>query len=101
MFVLAGSFENGASVPTATVFATYVLPQWVYDKIYPVFAETRIELKKVELINDDWTVESSNPNLVLTISSNLTISLVNVENAFTTTKARAFRVAFDLLIDNE
>ena len=101
MFVLAGSFENGANVPTATNFASYQLPKWIYDKIYPVFASTRIEIKKVDLYADDWSAESSSPYLTLTISSDSSISLVNIEQAFTTTKARAFRVEFDLLIDNE
>ena len=100
MLVLAGSFESGANVPS-TGFANYVLPQWVYDKIYPVFG-SRIEVQQVRLFNEDWSSELSQPTLVLSMNDGThSLFLANVESAFTTIKERSFRVQFDLLIDNE
>lgn len=100
MLVLSGSFTAGSEVPAATNFALYTLPEWIFDKIYPVFALQRIEVKEVVLYNDDWSEESNSPVLVLTKGSGGVIGFANVAPAFNVTKDRAFRVQFDLLIDN-
>lgn len=99
MFVLAGSFDSGTSIPSGT-FASFELPKWIMDKIYPVFS-SRVEIKEVALYNEDWSTEDSKLVLVLTKATNSLMSFINVQTGFTITKDRSFRIQCDLLIDNE
>lgn len=97
MMVLAGTFESGANVPAST-WASFGMASWISDKVFPVFGGSRIEIKEVKLYNDDWSTEGTSPSIVLTKYSDR-LEFVNL-TPLTTTKARAFRVQFDLLIDN-
>ena len=98
MLVLAGTFESGVTIPS-TNFAQFDIPQWVADKIFPVWGGSRIDAKDLILINDDWTIEDNTLSIVLTISGN-SLFLSNVSSPLTTTKERSFRIQFDLLIDS-
>lgn len=99
MFVLAGTYDEGAIVQGGDL-CSFRLPQYIYDKIYPVFATSRIEVKGLTLISDDWTSESTKPSIVLTKAGDRYISFANVTPNFAVSQARAFRLQFDLLIDN-
>lgn len=99
MFVLAGSFDNGAEVARQK-WASVSLPSWITSKIFPVFASSRISVQLINLYGDDWTQETTKPNIVLTINGS-NLEMENVSNAFNTSKARYFRIQFDLLIDAE
>lgn len=100
MFVLAGTFTQGSLVPDTATFATYTLPAWVYQKIYPVFASTRVSIEQAKLWGDDWTSETYPISLVMTKLGSNQIGFQNLTNDFNVSKDRSFRVQFDLLIDN-
>lgn len=96
-FVVAGTITSGTTI-SASTFATFVVPNWIFNKIYPVFASTLIEVKTVSLRGDDWT--SENLSVVLEKQTDNTI-VIKVGGALTPTKDRAFRLQYDLIIDNE
>lgn len=98
LLVCAGNVADGSSILTNDDVATFTLPEWIYNKIIPVWASTRIEAKNTVFYNDDWSSQSV--GIVLTKLSGNTISFKSVSD-ITFTKDRAFRVAFDLLIDND
>lgn len=98
MFVLAGGFASGTTI-SAGQFAVFDIPQWIADKIFPVFGASNIEVKEVPLYNADWTVDDNKPPLVLQKSGHY-VFIKNVSTSFTLAKDRSFRVQFDLLIDN-
>ena len=98
MLVLAGEIANGTALPSLTNLDVYSLPLWVYNKIYPVWATTYIELKALVLRDNDWVSQSVNVTLTRVSSNRLAIQTAG---AITLTATRKFRIQFDLLIDNE
>lgn len=98
MMVCAGTIANTTVIANNAAIATYNLPDYILNKIYPVWASTRLEMKTISFLADDWT--SQNAYITLTIgTNNLTINLTS--GNLTLTANRAFRIQFDLLIDNE
>jgi len=98
MIVFAGDIEQDAVLPYDGAFVTIDdLPSWVLDKIVPQssYSGTYIDRKDVPLLADDAT--SQNGAFILRKSTTLFVTFGGV----TATKDRSFRVAFDLLIDNE
>ena len=95
MLVLAGNFENAVSVTQGAVLATFAIPEFVLNKISTVIG-SNIEYKQVSAYSADYDTQSmvfllrKFATLVITCNSNITF-----------TKARTFRIQFDLLIDNE
>lgn len=95
MIVLAGNFENAVSVTQGAVLATFAIPEFILNKISTVIG-SNIEYKQVSAYSTDYDTQSivflfrKLTNLVITCNSNITF-----------TKTRAFRIQFDLLIDNE
>lgn len=100
MLVLAGSIANETTVPAGT-YAQFNLPEWIRNKIYPVFAGTRLEIKEVPLYGDDWSTEEHYPFAIALTKNNDGLAFINVNYPAVTTAERFFRVQFDLLIDNE
>lgn len=96
MFVCAGSITDETTLTTGTL-ATFTLPEWILNKIYPVWADQYIESKQIKLIANNFTEQTFTVVLVKG-STNITIY---VSGAVTLTANRSFRVQFDLLIDNE
>lgn len=96
MFVLAGNIDDEVLITGGSVLATFVLPSWIANKIYPIFS-SYIERKTISLTANDWTTQDMNVLLSKT-GNNIYISLVS---NITLTAQRFFRVQFDLLIDNE
>lgn len=94
MFVLAGSVANGTALGSGIVWATYTLPEWIMDKIYPVWS-SYIENKSVTMMAADWTSQSIS---IITNKTTHTITLITAGSP-TLTADRSFRVQFDLLID--
>ena len=97
MFVVAGVIENGTAISNNTGIAGFKLPQWVMDKIFPVFATSIIETKSVDYRGvNDWSNQGSSCYLAK-YSSGINI----VSGSITATADRGFRIQFDLLIDSE
>lgn len=95
MIVLAGTYANGAVIPSITLLCTFDLPDFIMDKINPL-ATQLIEYKT--LVAYAANASSQTQNCYLRKSTNLGI----VTNAaLTLTAERNFRIQFDLLIDSE
>ena len=97
MFVIAGNIANTTAILTNDVRCKFDLPQWILDKIFPVWDSSRVDIKAFPLIADDWSTQSL--QFVMTKLSN-GIEIGN-SAAVTLTADRSFRIQFDLLIDNE
>lgn len=95
LVVLAGTIADESVLTNGMTFATFELPQWIRDKIVPVWS-TYIERKSVTLWADDWSSQEDNMSISKVSNGVAIISLTPV----TLTKERKFRVQFDLLIDN-
>ena len=99
LFVCAGSIANGTTISNNDEIVRYQLPKWIYDKIYPVWDTYRVELKSVNLTASNWSTQEF--KVVLNKSATEgRILITKVEN-LTLSADRSFRIAFDLLIDNE
>ena len=98
MLVLAGSFENETIIESNSNLADFNLPSWILEKIYPVWATIFIETKVITLNANDWTQQT-----LSCVLGKFTNSLVinTLSGGLTLTAKRAFRIQFDLLIDNE
>lgn len=97
MIVLAGTLENGAVLSNVN-WANIVIPQWIHDKIYPVFAISAIEIKAVTARDNAYNSQS----LSFLIGKATGHSLyINQTANLTLTSEKYFRLVFDLLIDNE
>lgn len=95
LIVIAGSVENGTQIPNDTMVTLKDLPQFIFDKVVPVFGDY-VESKQYILWGSDLTSQSSNLFL-----KKATQTLQIVVTNLTLTADRTFRAQFDLLIDNE
>lgn len=98
MFVIAGKIDSGTSL-TKTSWFQIALPDYIKDKIVPIFEQDQtIEFKVVEMRKTDG---SSPQNITLSLFKTIggSIGLYNNSEA-ALTDDKYFRVQFDLLIDN-
>ena len=98
MIVSAGSFNNGVEIPNNAVIAMFTPPAWVINKIVPVWASEYIQKIEVELVADDWTRQTMPVTLR---KHNYDLYIETQGGSITLTANRAFRVQFELLIDND
>lgn len=96
MIVLSGSVANGTTISSGSI-ATYEVPTFIMNKIYPVWASRFLEIKTLTLVADDFSTQT------LSALFNINTGKLNIyiQNSATLSKDRAFRLQFDLLIDNE
>ena len=94
MVVLAGHVAD-ATVLTGRKICTISLPDWVFNKITPVFGNN-MEYTQLYLYADDTTTQ----NTAITFFKE-TNNLAMYRASLTLTKDRSFRILFDLLIDAE
>ena len=95
MVVLAGSIVSGTSLSWTGSYAKCVdVPQWVLDKIYPLI-DNYIAKNVVSAFNVDLSAQTI--DVWLRKTTDLFLSMGSI----TTTKDRAFRISFDILIDND
>lgn len=102
MLVLAGTIENGTIVPIGVnrPWATFNLPNYILDKIIPVWATDFIESKSATLRADDWTTQSQTLSLIKKTNA-LELAPTGSATSITLTAKRNFKIQFDLLIDAE
>lgn len=101
MFVLAGTIEDETVLADGTTLATYTLPKWIFDKIYPVWNDAWLEFRNIETIATNWDVENL-PVAIQKSSLPNKIKLMKAGGAsFIATQTGSFRYQFDLLIDDE
>lgn len=96
MVVCAGSITNGTTLTTGNI-ATFTLPEWILNKIYPVWSNAYIEKKDIKFFADNFTEQTTTGIL----SKGSTSIAIYVSSALTLTANRAFRIQFDLLIDTD
>ena len=80
---------------TGTHLVRYYPPQWILDKIFPVWSSVRIEVKQLQAFNDDW----SHQDFDVTLSKSDEYIYIDCNSTITMDKTRSFRIQFDLLID--
>lgn len=95
MLVCAGTVENGVTIANNSIIASYTLPDYIKNKIYPVW-DNNIEVKQVPMYASDWSTQ----NLYCKFQK-ITAGLQIQTGALTLTAERSFRAQFDLLIDSE
>ena len=95
MVVLAGTVADETVLPTA-VIASADIPEYIYDKIYPVVNDVVLRSSQT-FFATNYSVQSATLSLVKGNNSNISIYL----NGITLTADRSFRFQFDLLIDAE
>lgn len=97
MIVVAGTIAGGTTEYNGSILAKVNVPQWVKDKIYPLYNVGLIwgTFKAVDTV-DDVLVDIK---VLLVKNNNNEIALVQDGNQ-TFTNSTVFRYQFDLLIDN-
>ena len=100
MLVLAGSIANTTAIADSTNLAEFTIPEWIGNKIFPVWSTTYIEGKIITFRADDWSTQTATITLVKNTSTSI-LFRKSGGGTFTLTADRSFRIQFDLLIDNE
>lgn len=95
--VIACSLANGTAVTSSWGVCNITLPKWIYDKIYPVFAGSLIDMRSVSAYANDWSNQSVQIKCAKASNNKIYFEF----GALTLTKDRGFRYQLDLLIDNE
>ena len=100
LFVVAGSVDANTTLTGLALAKTNNLPQWIKDKIHPVTGASYgpIEYKNFSFYTSGYSGVSVNINFSKTSQEELSVT---VAQNFAPTDERYFRIAFDLLIDNE
>ena len=95
MIVVAGNIANATSLSSGAKLFDINIPSWIFDKIYPILST------HVSFITQIFYGESATTqNATIRLSKQTTLN-VNMGQSFTLTADRTFRIAIDLLIDNE
>lgn len=98
MFVIAGTMENGTELTSGSLFGyTISLPNWILDKITSVFGSGWIEVKAVNLTDNDFQTQEWG---IAIRKFNQRIEFYSTANV-SVTGSKGFRVQFDLLVDAE
>lgn len=98
MFVASGSVANETALTGKTICQTIDLPTWIYNKIYPNIGGSEIICYgKFDLYGSDFSSQS----VTLRFDKANNRLGVFVAQSVVLTADRTFRIAFDLLIDNE
>ena len=95
MIVVSGTIASNTKINN---LLNIELPNYIMDKIKPLFATNYIEMKTFQTYANDWstqamTVQSAKINNRFVVNAS--------GSGFTATKDRAFRIQFDILIDDE
>ena len=96
MLVLAGSIAGGTTLANGQNLAAFKIPDFIKNKIYPVWASNYIERKELNLFSNNWTAQSG-----IVALGKFTDLIIQISGELTLTANRSFRAQFDLLIDNE
>lgn len=98
MIVICLNVLNTTVISNGTGLCDLQLPEWIFNKIVPVWANAAIVLNQDVAFADDWSSQTF-ANYIYTSSNN---RLVVSKNASLTLSAtRNVRITYDLLIDNE
>lgn len=97
LIVICGTIAENSEVPFTSPLCDIKLPSWIYNKLHAVAPGGQIlDYKNQNAFNASEQLTSLTTRL-LKVTDNLRVALSSV----TTTAELGFRIAFDLLIDNE
>ena len=97
MCVFAGTLATDGEIEDGIVMATFSVPSWISEKVYNVWGEY-IETRTLTLVASDWSTQTT--NYVYGKLNDGRLFLQKINGSVVATKDRNFRIAFDLLIDN-
>lgn len=97
LIVLALSLDDTTEIANGTLLTNLNIPQWVLDKIVPIWS-TAVIKSDFNAMTDAWTTQTFTVYLAKESSDSLRI---RKSGAITLNADRKVRIAFDLLIDNE
>ena len=103
LIVLAGTALANTVIADNSIIAVINLPKWIKDKIYPTEGST-ICNESVLFYKENASYVTEGKTFTLTkvkVGDNVQIDIRNIVGAQTITNNSSFRIAFDLLIDNE
>ena len=98
LIVLCLSIPNTKTIAGHTICNIDNLPEWVLDKVYPIFS-TVVASQVFKAFNTDYSSQDMTTFLYKS-SSPKRLYIYNA-GTFTASKDRTVRIAYDLLIDNE
>lgn len=96
MIVLAGNIADTTALSWGTKIANINVPEWVEDKLVPIFAAYYVDVKNTPLYGSDLGAQN-----VLSILRKQSDGLSILFSNITANSNRSFRIVFDFLIDNE
>lgn len=99
MLVLSGTFEDTTVLPNDKIVAEFDLPQFIKDKIYPVWG-SNMETRSVTCTSASWSTQTMNVVLYKETATGI-MKVKTLSTSLTFTATRSFRIQFDLLIDAE
>ena len=100
MFVLDFTLASGNALSTDGMGASYTLPQWIYNKLFPAI-EPYLDAKQFDTSYNGYAI--SGTRMAFYIYKHSTESRVEIKNIAFDASANDnhCRVVFDFLIDNE
>lgn len=98
MIVIAGVSNKANAVFSNSSFSLSNLPEWIFNKIIPIFRTDYVDRKTFAASADE---DLSTTNISTNLRKTSTQILIGLFNATTIAKISGFRIVFDLLIDNE
>jgi len=99
MIVVAGTVDSNTIIPDNQAFVNFSIPNWMWRKIVPYNSYNAVSHVPFKVYTS--SADSSEIfNVTLYRFSNNTIGLNNVSGQRTVVTGGAFRIQFDLLIDN-
>jgi hypothetical protein len=97
MLVCAGETTSGTALSSNMLFITYSLPDFIMNKIYPIWMNNSVDIKPFYIRNVNS--ESASLTNIQLRKENNTLTMYS-SLAETLSGKRAFRFQFDLLIDD-
>ena len=98
MLVCAGETTSGTTLTSNMLFVTYSLPDFIMDKIYPIWVNNSVDIKNFYFRS--VSSESSSLTNIQLRKENNTLTM-HSSLSETMSGKRAFRFQFDLLIDSD
>ena len=99
LIVLCLNGANATEISANTEVADLDVPQWIKDKIYPLYSGiSYVETRTITWYGSGWTGQTNLVSLRKVDANTLNVRFVN---SLTFTADRSVRISFDLLIDNE
>lgn len=101
MIVLSYSADNATEFNVNQTLAYVKVPEWIFDKIAPIFASVIASYDAITYFADNFSTQSSAINVRLGETGHAKELVIRHSGALTLTANRSTRIEIDYLIDNE